>query len=349
MNNSNIPTAANEILKTVENVKRNFEKKLKEHTVFIDNGIATNMLGTCGFHSEAFLGVTCGVDCDSISKVLKKLKKRLVILSVADSKLFVETVDKKISLSYVIGTKESENLYKNIANKDDISLDLSSDDIKIIKDSKKFTTKDELRPTMCCTALSTFGDCVSTSGFTLVFKKLSNKPEIDYLTRIVPIEKCSLRLCITPYISNKVYNKYTYSNGDFEIEEREIGNYPKYKSVIPITFTDCITMGKDDIMEAIDLLMLSDSTHVHIVKSVDNVQVCGCDDEDKLTNNTIQLDDCTFSGNEKQIGFKIEWLLKVLKDIADDTISIRYNEMAVGQGFPVVINGTHLVMPNVKR
>lgn len=340
-----IPSNANLILKDVEKVKRNFDKRYKESTVFFKNGMVTNILGTCGFHNDAFKGIDCGVDYKWLTKVLKRLKSRLIYLSVEGTTFYIKTFDENVSLSHDLVKGISSTLFENLVPKVGFSFSISKTDVELIKESKNFVTKDELRPAMCCTLLSNKGDCVATDGYKMVFKPLSNKPSTNYMTTLVPLDVCILtqetKINEKDIDNPDLFNKYTYVGGDFEIEGVPFGTYPQYERVIPKNNVEEITFAKSDFVEALELSLLSDNEFIKISSIDDGLKMEACNEEGKISGASILVHGS--STYCKDLYFDAKCFIELLKQIKDEAIKLTFNGGLDGYSI-VLVNEVYLIV-----
>lgn len=323
---------AKEILAKLDNLKRNFSKGDKKPIVFFKEGFATTYLGLCGFHSDAFVGLECSVEYKWLTKTLKKLKSREIRLEHVCGKMVITTTDNVISISHEAFTDRSDEYYKKLAPTDEEAFHLTEHDVKTIKESKLFVTKDELRPVMCRTLLSVHGEAVATDARVVFHKPLSNKPISDYITHIVPISECNVRKMVK---SNEkgvrgadIFYKYTYLNGDFEIEGALLQKYPDYKRVIVGKRKDFIPLDKDLLIEAIGLFDNSkkEIVGVRIKASKNNLLLHDVDYEGKIYDVRVCIANSDFGYDNLNMVFNKESLLKTLKNCKNEDLWFYFNK-----------------------
>lgn len=226
-------------------------------------------------------------------------------------------------------------------------------DIDILKKAKAFVSKDEMRQAMMGIYFDG-RDIVATDARRMFYRSVKYDfmvPDAKGISDHYGTDKAYL--LIDPIVVDIFSDKKSFSiftgagrvhyvgDGRFFSHNIIDANYPNYRAVIPTDQANYFTVRSSEMLEKIELAMLSASSATNqIVLHVNGAVNIESKDLDYSKSYKGRIDINTINSDEMSIGFNGKFLIDIVKQIPDN-IEIRYS----APNRAVILNDSYLIMP----
>lgn len=319
-------------------VTKNSSLHILDYIKIDSNSItSTDLESFIEIQTDELDNISCCVEYKSLKNIIDKIKTGNIEFeqSISDIKLKTGKGDFSLPILKILDFPETP-----VVENSEENLYIDETHISKLKKAVNFCSNDELRPEMCGVYLDETGYVVSTDSHILYNSKCD---PVFGKSSIINKKLISL-LDSDLYIVEQDQQYISFKDENITIISRKIeGNYPNWKAVIPQSFNTALTTSKKDLLDTLDLALLSCNQSSFLCKFdiSDKLTISSQDiDYSKSYKNTIKSN---ISGNNIEIGFSVKNLIKCLKSVDEDKITMQF----VDPSRAAIINNEYLIMPMI--
>lgn len=280
------------------------------------------------------------INFSDLEKIVKKAPKNSNIDIDTINETFVKLHVNKNTFSYRVDTVESFNeTLKDIQSQDFENIDIFTHEmIKELKNNIDFVSKDEFQPILCGILLDDKGLIVSSDSHLLRFKDVNHKVKGNIILPAKLVKSLSIQT-FAIYESEK-YVMFANENEVYTVLKMT-GHYPNWRAVLPENSKSELNIKKDGLIEQINLAEITANQSSKLVQLL-------LGEENYIYSQDIDFDrsykgilNAKLTGDNVDIGFNSEKLLKAIKSIKKDSLKIEIRTPDKG----AIINNEVLIMP----
>ncbi len=276
-----------------------------------------------------FEGLCCAIEFSDLSKIIAKLKKEEISFEFDGKHLHIKSVKGLFKInashsddSFIMPTHYSE-LFK-----------LEAATATQIQEGLSYRADDELRPVMNTVFLDKRGYVVSSDAHRMTFEKSQEFPcDIMVSTKMVN------QACTVSISDDEKWYKF---ENEFETIYQNVvyGTYPNWKAIVPSNLPIKTTINKKDFIKKLELCALSANPASNLATLRLDVEGSVLGSKDIDFNKEFSTD-FPKSNIQLAIGFKIPFMLIILKSIKEDLVTLEMQD----ETRAIIINKNKLLMP----